>query len=69
MADYLDLPVEALVEHWRRQAHKLYQAGLPVERVADSMRTAALQVETDWVVWLLEREGFSCSPAVDRASR
>ncbi len=54
MADpIVDLPVEALVEHWRRQAQKLTDVGIPLERVAESMRTAALQVETDWFVSLL----------------
>ena len=55
MSDRSDVLVEALVEHCKIQARKLIAAGVPTERVADAMRTAALNVEKEWFASLLEK--------------
>ena len=54
VSDRSDITVEFLVEHWRRQTRKLIDAGVPLVRVSDSIRTAALEVENDWFVSILE---------------
>ncbi len=46
---------DAMVEHWKRQAQKLIEAGVPIERVADSMRMAALDVESELFASLLRQ--------------
>ncbi len=40
-----DLTVEELVEYWNRQARKLAEAGVPWERIAESMTIAGLNAE------------------------
>jgi hypothetical protein len=54
MSDRPEVTVEVLVEHWRRQVQKLREAGIPLERISDSMRTAALEVEQDWFKSILD---------------
>jgi hypothetical protein len=66
MSDRPDLPVEALVEHWRRQVQKLREAGIPLRRISDSIRTAALEVEQSWFQSILEKAGERLSQPSDR---
>jgi hypothetical protein len=54
MADRSDLPIAALLEHWRRQAQKLKEAGIPLERISDSIRVVALEVEQAWFEAILD---------------
>jgi predicted ArsR family transcriptional regulator len=53
--DRSDVLVEALVEHWKIEARKLIAAGVPIERVVEAMRTAALIVENEWFASLLQK--------------
>jgi hypothetical protein len=57
MSDRPEVTVEMLVEHWRRQVQKLREAGIPLERLSDSMRTVALEVEQAWFHSLLDKAG------------
>ena len=57
MSDRPEITVEMLVEHWRRQVQKLREAGIPLERFSDSMRTAALEVEQSWFESILDQAG------------
>ena len=71
MSDRPEITVEMLVEHWRHQVQKLREAGIPVERISDSIRTAALEVEQSWFHSLLDQAGerlaaIGPSPTVHR---
>jgi hypothetical protein len=44
--EFANLPVKDLTAIWERQAQKLVESGVPRERVADSLRIAALNFET-----------------------
>jgi hypothetical protein len=44
--EFANLPIQDLTAIWERQAHKLVESGVPRERVADSLRIAALNFET-----------------------
>jgi hypothetical protein len=44
--EFANLPVEDLTAIWERQAQKLVESGVPRERVADSLRIAALNFES-----------------------
>ena len=57
MSDRPEVTVEILVEHWRRQVQKLRDAGIPLERISDSMRTASLEVEQSWFESILDKAG------------
>ena len=57
MSDRPEVTAEILVEHWRRQVQKLSEAGIPLERISNSIRTAALEVEQAWFRSLLDRAG------------
>ena len=57
MSDQPKVTVEILVEHWRRQVQKLREAGIPLERISDSMRTASLEAEQAWFESILEAAG------------
>lgn len=46
MPEFTRLPVEDLTAIWERQAQKLVESGVPRERVADSLRIAALNFES-----------------------
>ena len=46
MPEFASLPVEDLTAIWERQAQKLVESGVPRERVADSLRIAALNFES-----------------------
>ena len=46
MPEFANLPIQDLTAIWERQAHKLVESGVPRERVADSLRIAALNFET-----------------------
>ena len=43
-----------MVEHWRHQVQKLREAGIPLERISDAMRTAALEAEQSWFRSILD---------------
>lgn len=42
-----DVPLQALIEHWEKQARMITEAGVPIERVAQSMLMAGYNVEND----------------------
>jgi hypothetical protein len=44
--EFANLPVKDLTAIWERQAQKLVESGVPRERVADSLRIAALNFES-----------------------
>jgi hypothetical protein len=44
--EFTRLPVEDLTAIWERQAQKLVESGVPRDRVADSLRIAALNFES-----------------------
>jgi hypothetical protein len=44
--EFANLPVQDLTAIWERQAQKLVESGVPRERVADSLRIAALNFES-----------------------
>lgn len=46
MPEFTRLPVEDLTAIWERQAQKLVESGVPRNRVADSLRIAALNFES-----------------------
>ena len=46
MPEFANLPVKDLTAIWERQAQKLVESGVPRERVADSLRIAALNFES-----------------------
>jgi hypothetical protein len=46
MPEFSKLPVQDLTAIWERQAQKLVESGVPRERVADSLRIAALNFES-----------------------
>jgi hypothetical protein len=54
MPDRDDITQEMLIEHWAHQVRRLVQAGVRLEAVANSLRTAALKAESDWFVSVLE---------------
>ena len=54
MPDRNDITLEMLAEHWAHQVRRLVQAGVRLEAVASSLRTAALKAESDWFVSVLE---------------
>ena len=73
MSDRPEVTVEMLVEHWRRQFQKLRDAGIPLERISDSIRTAALEAEQGWFRSLLDKAGerlaaMGPSPIADGAA-
>ena len=63
MSYHPEITVDMLVEHWRRQVQKLREAGIPVEWISDSIRTAALEVEQSWFHSLLDQAG-ECLAAI-----
>lgn len=46
MLEFARLPIEDLTAIWERQAEKLVESGVPRDRVADSLRMAALNFES-----------------------
>ena len=54
MPDRDDITLEMLAEHWAHQVRRLVQAGVRLEAIASSLRTAALKAESDWFVSVLE---------------
>lgn len=46
MPEFANLPIQDLTTIWERQAQKLVESGVPRDRVADSLRIAALNFET-----------------------
>ena len=54
MPDRDDITLEMLAEHWAHQVRRLVQAGVRLEFIASSLRTAALKAESDWFVSVLE---------------
>lgn len=46
MPEFSNLPIQDLTAIWERQAQKLVESGVPRDRVADSLRIAALNFET-----------------------
>ena len=54
MSDRQDITIEMLAEHWAKQVRRLVQAGVRLEAIASSLRTAALKAESDWFVSVVE---------------
>ena len=54
MPDRDDITLEMLAEHWAHQVRRLVQAGVRLEFIASSLRTAGLKAESDWFVSALE---------------
>ena len=43
-----------MTEHWLHHVRKLIDAGVPLQRVARSLRTASMQVDDDWFKWVMD---------------
>jgi hypothetical protein len=69
VSDRPEVTVEVLVEHWRRQVQKLSEAGIPLERISDSIRKAALEVEQSWFQSILDKAGERLATMGPHASR
>ena len=54
MPDREDITIEMLAEHWAKQVRRLLQPGVRMDAIASSLRTAALQAESDWFVSVVE---------------
>jgi hypothetical protein len=46
--------VEQLIRHWKKQVRILVDAGVPLEPIAASLRSVALDVENDWFCSVVE---------------
>jgi hypothetical protein len=52
--DRSHITVEILTAHWLHHVNKLLEAGIPLKRVAASLRTASLNVDDDWFKWAMD---------------
>ena len=43
-----------ITEHWLHHVRKLINAGVPLQRVARSLRNASIQVDDDWFKWAMD---------------
>jgi hypothetical protein len=43
-----------MTEHWLQHVRKLIEAGVPLQRVARSLRTASMRVDDDWFKWVMD---------------
>ena len=50
-SDRPEITEEVMKEYWLRHVRKLIDAGIPLQRVARSLRNASVQVDDDWFRW------------------
>jgi hypothetical protein len=43
-----------MTEYWLHHVRKLIEAGVPLQRVARSLRNASIQVDDDWFKWAMD---------------
>jgi hypothetical protein len=52
--DRPEITEEMVTEHWLLHVRKLIDAGVPLQRVARSLRNASIQVDDDWFKWAMD---------------
>ena len=53
-SDRPEISEDMLTEHWLHHVRKLIDAGVPLQRIARSLRTASIQVDDDWFKWAMD---------------
>ncbi len=54
VSDRPEITEEMMTEHWLHHVRKLIDAGVPLQRVARSLRNASIRVDDDWFKWVMD---------------